>query len=53
MSDIGKTNQEPEEDLYDICHVCKGGSDSSGPYKCWYCLGTHVNNQKNELIEPD
>ena len=47
---IGRFKKRPqrEEDLYDICHVCKGGSDSTGPYKCWYCEGEGVEPPKKD-----
>lgn len=33
-------DEDDEEDQ--ICDVCRGGGDSSGPYYCWRCKGTHI-----------
>lgn len=35
-----KRLQKEEEDA--VCDICKGGGDSSGPYYCWRCKGTHI-----------
>jgi len=40
-----------EEDDDDICHVCHGGGDSSGPFRCWYCLGTHQERISKKDVE--
>ena len=30
---------DPVEDIYEVCSVCNGGGEASGPYFCWKCKG--------------
>ena len=35
------STNDTEDAIYEVCDVCKGGGESSGPNYCWKCRGSH------------